>query len=87
MKGGEGYWNKIRRDFPAQFEELASVQELIGPSAYLFRDRKTGERYSLRDLPPGKGRYQDEPDIECGVMCEMAERELLTHNAKVTGAA
>ncbi len=44
--------------------------------ASLFRDRKTGERYSLRDLPPGKGRYQDEPDIECGAMCEMAEREL-----------
>lgn len=76
VKGGEGYWNKIRRDFPVQFEELASVQELIGPSAYLFRDRKTGERYSLRDLPPGKGRYQDEQDIECGVMCEIAEREI-----------
>lgn len=76
VKGGEGYWNKIRRDFPAQFEELATVQELIGPGAYIFRDRKTGERYSLRDLPPGKGRYQDEPDIECGVLCEMAEREL-----------
>lgn len=76
VKGGEGYWNKIRRDFPARFEELATVQELIGPSAYLFRDRKTGERYSLRNLPPNKGRYQDEPDTECGVMCEMAEREL-----------
>lgn len=85
VKGGEGYWNKIRRDFPAQFEELASVQELIGPSAYLFRDRKTGERYSLRDLPPNKGRYQDEPDNECGVMCELAERELLTHNAELCG--
>ncbi|MCR4300231.1 MAG: hypothetical protein NUV51_01335 [Sulfuricaulis sp.] len=57
-----------------------------GPSAYLFRNRKTGERYSLRDLPPNKGRYQDEPDNECGVMCELAERELLTHNAELTGA-
>lgn len=76
VKGGEGYWNKIRRDFPEQFEELARVQELIGPSAYLFRNRKTGERYSLRSLPPNKGRYQDEPDIECGVMCELAEREI-----------
>ena len=45
------------RDFPAQFEALASVQELIGPIAYLFRNRKTGERYSLRALPPNKGRY------------------------------
>jgi hypothetical protein len=86
VKGGEGYWNKVRRDFPEQFEELARVQELIGPSAYLFRDRKTGERYSLRDLPPNKGRYQDEPDNECGVMCELAERELLTHNSEVKAA-
>lgn len=78
VKGGEGYWNKIRRDFPEQFEELALVQELIGPSAYLFRDRKTGVRYSLRDLPPNKGRYQDEPNIECGVLCELAERDLTT---------
>lgn len=73
VKGGEGYWNKIRRDFPEQFEELAAIQDAIGPSAYLFRDRKTGERYSLRQLPPEKGRYQDEPSIECGVMCELVE--------------
>jgi len=49
---GEGYWNKIRRDFPEQFNTVADIQEMIGPSAYLFRDRKTGERYSLRQLPP-----------------------------------
>lgn len=76
VKGGEGYWNKVRRDFPLQFEEIARLQESIGPGAYLFRDRSTGVRYSLRDLPPGKGRYRDEPDIECGVSCELAERDL-----------
>lgn len=76
VKGGEGYWNKVRRDFPEQFEELAAVQETIGPSAYLFRDRATGERYSLRDLPLGRGRYEDEPTIECGLLCELAERDL-----------
>jgi hypothetical protein len=74
-KGGEGYWNKIRRDFPKDFEECAAIQEIIGPSAYLFRDRKTGVRYSLRDLPPNKGRHKEElPD--CGVFCELAEKEL-----------
>ena len=66
VKGGEGYWNKIRRDFPEQFNAVADIQEMIGPSAYLFRDRKTGERYSLRQLPPNKGRYKDEPAISCG---------------------
>jgi hypothetical protein len=76
VKGGEGYWNKIRRDFPEQFNAIADIQESIGPSAYLFRDRKTGARYSLRQLPPNKGRYKDEPTISCGFQCEMAEAEM-----------
>lgn len=58
VKGGEGYWNKIRRDFPDEFEKIATIQESIGPGAYLFRNRETGERYSLHQLPPNKGRYQ-----------------------------
>lgn len=76
VKGGEGYWNKIRRDFPEQFNAIADIQEAIGPGAYLFRDRETGVRYSLRQLPPDRGRYQDEPAISCSFFCEIAEREL-----------
>lgn len=75
VKGGEGYWNKIRRDFPEEFIQIANIQESIGPGAYLFRDRKTGVRYSLRDLPPDKGRYEDEPEISCGFICSLAEQE------------
>lgn len=82
VKGGEGYWNKIRRDFPVEFNAIADIQESIGPGAYLFRDRKTGERYSLRDLPPNKGRYQDEPEISCGFACEAAEIDMLEGGAK-----
>lgn len=74
-KGGEGYWNKVRVDFPDDFEEIATIQDGIGPGAYFFRDRKTGERYSLRQLPPDKGRYQDEPDISCSASCEFVELE------------
>lgn len=74
VKGGEGYWNKVRRDFPEQFEELASVQEAIGPGAYLFRHRDTNERFSLRDLDPEAGRHNEVlPD--CGLMCYAAELE------------
>jgi hypothetical protein len=75
VKGGEGYWNKIRRDFPAQFVQIANIQESIGPGAYLFRDRATGKRYSLRELPPDRGRYEDEPEISCGFVCALAEKE------------
>jgi hypothetical protein len=75
VKGGEGYFNRQRIDFPEHFAALADVQESIGPGAYLFRDRKTGERYSLRNLPPGKGRHK-EPEISCSVFCTMAEEDI-----------
>lgn len=74
VKGGEGYFRAIREDFPEQFESLAKMQESIGPGAYLFRNRETGERYSLRDIPPGPARRDLSPP-SCGLFCEMAEQE------------
>ena len=72
VKGGEGYFRAIREDFPDQFEALAQVEESIGPTAYLFRDRKTGERYPLRDIKPGKAR-RDLEIPQCSFYCEAAE--------------
>jgi PP-loop superfamily ATP-utilizing enzyme len=72
-KGGEGYWNKIRHDFPENFEEMARLQDELGPGSYFFRNRKTGERISLRMLSPTAGRFKDEPAVECGAVCEMPE--------------
>lgn len=74
VKGGEGYMRAIREDFPAEFEELCQVQEEIGPGAYLFRDRKTGKRYSLREIPPGKAR-RNETVPSCSFFCEITEQE------------
>lgn len=74
VKGGEGYFRAIREDFPEQFEKLATVQESIGPGAYLFRNRKTNERYSLRDIPPGPAR-RNEKLPSCSFFCEVAEQE------------
>lgn len=76
IKGGEGYWNKIRVDFPQRFEAMAVIEETIGPGAYLFRDRKIDERRSLRDLPASAGRHDSEPDISCSFFCELAEGQL-----------
>lgn len=74
-KGGEGYWNKTRQVFPAEFVQISLIQESIGPGAYFFRDRDTGVRYGLKDLPPGKGRH-DEPLPSCSFFCDLAEREI-----------
>lgn len=75
VKGGMGYWNKIRRDFPERFEEMAKIEDEIGKGSYLFRDRKTKVRFSLRQLDPAAGRH-DEPMPECSFSCLMAEEEI-----------
>lgn len=74
-KGGEGYWNKVRHVFPQEFEKVVQIQEAIGPGAYLFRNRKTGERFGLKDLRPDAGRH-DEPLPSCSFFCDMAEDEI-----------
>lgn len=74
VKGGEGYFNRQRLDFPEHYEALCQIQDTLGPGSYLFRDRKTGVRYSLRSLPPDKGRH-DEPEISCSIHCMMAEQD------------
>jgi len=74
-KGGEGYMNKERRINPSDFIEVAEIQKSIGPGAYMFRNRETGERFSLYDLDPEAGRH-DEEAPDCSLFCEMAEQEM-----------
>lgn len=69
VKGGIGYWNKIRRDFPATFWRMAGLERGIGHS--ILKD-KNGPLW-LDHLEPDRGRYGDEPDIECGLLCTLAE--------------
>jgi hypothetical protein len=73
-KGGEGYFNKVRIVRPEAFKRMLDAQEAIGPGAYFFRNRKTEERFGLKDLDPNAGRH-DEPAPSCSFFCEMAEQE------------
>ncbi|MGH8389491.1 MAG: hypothetical protein ACRESJ_29105 [Pseudomonas sp.] len=43
----------IRQDFPDQFEGLCRIQDDLGEGSYLFRNRTTNVRFSLRDLGDG----------------------------------
>lgn len=63
-KGGMGYWNKIRIDFPEVFESRAKLERLIGHSFI--------NGVFLDELEPGRGRMQDEISVECGIMCYLA---------------
>ena len=66
VKGGAGYWNKIRDHFPEKFAERARLERTIGATVL----RVNGKRIYLDELPQDAGRDVAEPDIECGVMCD-----------------
>lgn len=69
VKGGAGYWNKIRRDFPEVFEKMAQVEEELGRTINSTRVGGERKRITLRELDPNAGRYEDEADISCGIVC------------------
>jgi hypothetical protein len=76
VKGGEGYFRAIRQDFPEQFEALCLIQDELGPGSYLFRNRDTNVRFSLRDLGNGPVR-RNEKIPSCSFFCEIAEADII----------
>jgi hypothetical protein len=72
---GAGYWNKIRQDFPERFWMMAGASRVLGVQMIQVTEAGERKRIFLDQLKPGTGRYQDEPEIQCGVFCEKAERE------------
>jgi 3'-phosphoadenosine 5'-phosphosulfate sulfotransferase (PAPS reductase)/FAD synthetase len=74
-KGGMGYWNMIRKHFPDQFERMAALQRHLGPGSYFFREEDE-TRFGLDTLHPERGDIHTEPNIECSIMCHLAERDI-----------
>jgi PP-loop superfamily ATP-utilizing enzyme len=68
VKGGMGYWNKIKIDFPEHFDRMAKLERFKKQT--IFKDRY------LDELKPTDGNYPSEPNIECSIFCQMAEQEL-----------
>lgn len=71
VKGGMGYWNKIREDFPEVFARMVKLERTLDVSIL----RSKGERLFLDELAPGRGRYDAEPEVECGLACEAARKD------------
>lgn len=63
VKGGKGYWNKIRRDFPDVFKTRSILEREIGHSCI--------NGIYLDELPESKGWEPVEIDGDCGIMCEL----------------
>lgn len=68
---GAGYWNMVRDHFPVQFDRMARKSRELGVRMVELDDA----RIFLDELPRGRGDYQTEPEIQCGIFCEMAQRE------------
>lgn len=64
VKGGMGYWNKIRKDFPDVFDRMAKLEREVGHSCI--------NGVYLDELDPNKGRIEDEIMQDCGIMCYLA---------------
>lgn len=75
VKGGMGYWNKIRKDFPDAFKKMSEFEERKGYT--VLKEPKTGKPLFLKDLNPKRGRMSDEPRIECGIFCEIIEAKYI----------
>lgn len=79
VKGGMGYWNKIRVDFPEAFARMAAQERKMGVAiCKSYAGDKKRKRVFLDVLPPDAGRGESLPDIECGVICKGEHVETLS---------
>jgi hypothetical protein len=79
VKGQAGYWNKIRIDFPERFKEMSKIERQLNRTVCKIEWRENGKRHLKRvfldELPADAGKYNSEPELECGIFCQQAELE------------
>lgn len=63
VKGGKGYWNHIRVDFPEVFKQRAEMERVIGASCI--------NGVFLDELDPESGRHKPPLVEDCGIFCEL----------------
>lgn len=61
VKGGMGYWNRIRKDFPQVFDRMAKLERKIGHSCL--------KQYFLDELPPDAGKEEKMLEPQCSIFC------------------
>lgn len=62
VKGGMGYWNHIRRDFPEVFEARSRMERAIRATCI--------KGVYLDELDPERGRHEKPIVEDCGILCE-----------------
>lgn len=70
VKGGAGYWNKIREDFPDIFNRMAKLERNIGARI---------NDVFLDELDPKGGNFKHDEPISCDFVCELANQKILSN--------
>ena len=65
VKGGIGYWNKIRHDFPDKFQRMAKIERLVGATCLKDKDG----RIWLDELDPNRGDTMTTLIPDCSLFC------------------
>lgn len=73
VKGGKGYWNKIRKDYPKVFKKMADLETEIG--ATCIKD------VALKDLDPNVGILPTEIMPNCGLFCQLEMEHIISPKA------
>ena len=74
VKGGMGYWNKIRVDFPEVFERRAKQERKFG--------RTCIKGIYLDELDPNRGHMNLEVMEDCGIACQLFTKEMFEQENK-----
>lgn len=73
VKGKAGYWNKIRKDFPAHFERMSKIERNL---KHTINRTESGELIYLDELDPTAGNFAKELPISCDLGCQLASMDL-----------
>lgn len=73
VKGGMGYWNAIRKDFPEHFIKMAQLEREVG---HAINKDKDGAVF-LDELDPNRGNFIRDVPGDCGFTCEWKQESLM----------
>lgn len=73
VKGGMGYWNKIRKDFPEVFAQMAQIERDVGATCLKDKDG----RIFLDELPTWRGDPVEEIIPDCSLICQIEFQEIM----------
>jgi hypothetical protein len=74
VKGGAGYWNKIRKDFPYQFDRMSRIEREVGHSCIRGK--------FLDELKETDGRDVKPFEMSCDFVCQSMDLTAISSGKK-----